>query len=87
MLDNSLLKDLSNRLAALLPAAEHLRSELRTNIEQVLKKGLADLDVLSREEFAAQAEALERAQQRITELEGAIAELEARIDGVGPTDS
>ncbi|MDP6651261.1 MAG: accessory factor UbiK family protein [Gammaproteobacteria bacterium] len=82
MLDNSFLTDLSNRLAALLPAAENLRDEARTKIEQILKKAFADLDLLSREEFEAQAESLNRVRQRIEKLESLIIELEKRLDSL-----
>ena len=80
MLDNAFLNDLSNRLAALLPAAENLRYEVRTKMEQVLKQAFADLDLLSREEFQAQAASLERANQRIQELDSLVNELEKRLD-------
>lgn len=80
MLDNAFLNDLSNRLAALMPAAENLRSEVRTKMEQALKQAFADLDLLSREEFHAQAAALERANQRIEELDSLVSELEKRLD-------
>ena len=55
MLDNRLIKDLSERLSALVPAANELRQETRAKIEQALKSGLSDLDVLTREEFEGQA--------------------------------
>ena len=82
MLDNSFLNDLSNRLAALLPAAENLRDETRTKIGQILRKAFADLDLLSREEFEAQAESLNRVRQRIEKLESLIIELEKRLDSL-----
>lgn len=82
MLDNSFLNDLSNRLAALLPAAENLRDEARTKIGQILRKAFADLDLLSREEFEVQAESLSRARQRIEALESLIIELEKRLDSL-----
>ena len=82
MLDNSFLTDLSNRLAALLPAAENLRDETRTKIGQILRKAFADLDLLSREEFGVQAESLSRARKRIEKLESLIIELEKRLDSL-----
>ncbi|MDP6536467.1 MAG: accessory factor UbiK family protein [Gammaproteobacteria bacterium] len=82
MLDNSFLNDLSNRLAALLPAAENLRDETRTKIGQILRKAFADLDLLSREEFGVQAESLSRARKRIEKLESLIIELEKRLDSL-----
>lgn len=82
MRENDLLAELSRRLSAILPAAENMRDELRTKIEQTLKNGLQELDVLSREEFEAQARALDRAQERAQELETRIQALEERLDAL-----
>ena len=78
-MNKRLLDELSARLAGLMPAANELRQETRTKVEQTLKHGLKELDVLTREEFDAQARALDRAQQRVTELETLIADLESRL--------
>lgn len=80
MLDKSFLQDLSKRLSALLPMADEVREELRTRIEQQLKKSFVALDLLSREEFDAQANALKRAQRRVQELEASLAELASSLD-------
>lgn len=69
MFNNSFLEDLSRRLSMLLPLAEEVREEMRTKIEQLLKSSFASLDLLSREEFDAQRQSLERAEKRIRELE------------------
>ena len=82
MLDNSFLKDLSDRLVALLPAAESLRDDVRNQIEQTLKKAFANLDLLTREEFDAQVQSLERSKQRIEELENLVTELEEKLDAL-----
>ena len=82
MLDNSFLKDLSDRLVTLLPAAESLRDDVRNQIEQTLKKAFANLDLLTREEFDAQVQSLERSKQRIEELENLVAELEKQLDAL-----
>lgn len=82
MLDNNAFQELSRRLSALLPAAEGMREELRTKIEQTLKKGFAELNVMTQEDFLAQAVSLQRAQQRIDELEEQIRQLEARMDSL-----
>ena len=82
MLDNSFLKDLSDRLVALLPAAESLRDDVRNQIEQTLKKTFASLDLLTREEFDAQVQSLERSKQRIEELENLVTELEKHLDAM-----
>lgn len=80
MLDNAFLKELSERISRLLPAAENMRVEIRTKIEQALRSGLSELDVLTQEEFAAQSEALARAEQRIAELEALVGGLEKRLN-------
>jgi hypothetical protein len=82
MLDNSFLKDLSDRLVTLLPAAESLRDDVRNKIEQTLKKAFASLDLLTREEFDAQVQSLERSKQRIEELENLVTELEKQLDAL-----
>ena len=82
MLDNSFLKDLSDRLVALLPAAESLRDDVRNQIEQTLKKAFASLDLLTREEFDAQVQSLERSKQRVEELENLVTELEEKLDAL-----
>ena len=82
MLDNSFLKDLSDRLVTLLPAAESLRDDVRNQIEQTLKKAFASLDLLTREEFDAQVQSLERSKQRIEELENLVTELEKQLDAL-----
>ena len=78
-MNKRLLDELSARIAGLMPAANELRRETRTKVEQTLKNGLKELDVLTREEFDAQARALDRAQQRVTELEALITDLESRL--------
>ena len=82
MLDNSFLKDLSDRLVTLLPAAESLRDDVRNQIEETLKKAFASLDLLTREEFDAQVQSLERSKQRIEELENLVTELEEKLDAL-----
>lgn len=82
MVDNQLLKELSERLAKIVPMAEDLRDDARTRMEQVLKKSLQDLDVLTREDFEVQTRALERAEQRIVELEKTLSAMEARLNAL-----
>ena len=79
MLNNDYLRELSDRLSRLVPAADELRIEARTKIERTLKQSLADMGVLTKEEFDAQSRVLQRAEQRIVELERVISELEETI--------
>ena len=85
-MDSRLINELSERLSALVPAAHELRQETRVKIEQALKTGLSGLDVLTREEFEAQAQALSRAQQRVAELETVVADLESRLTSLEQND-
>jgi BMFP domain-containing protein YqiC len=79
MKKNDLLDEISQRMASLLPMAEELSSDAKSKLSQTLKKALADMDILSREEFDAQAAALRRAEQRIDELETSLARLEKSL--------
>lgn len=79
MFNNSFFQELSSRLSSLLPLADQAREELRTKIEQVLKNSFASLDLLTREEFDAQRQALQRAERRIAELEETLAGLDAKL--------
>ncbi len=76
MLNNDYLRELSDRLSRLMPAAEEFRIEARTRIEQALRQSLAEMGILTKEKFDAQSRALQRAEERIAELEKAISELE-----------
>ena len=80
MNNKTILDDLSDKLAGLLPKAEALGSEmkgeLQAKIQGQIKSSLASLDVVSREEFDAQAAALERAEAKIAELERRLGALE-----------
>ena len=80
MFTNKFVEDLSARLSAMIPLAGEMREELRTKIEQLLKSSFAGLDLLSREEFAGQRTALERAEKRIKELEESLSELAGKMD-------
>ena len=80
MFNNSFFEDLSSRLSAISPLGEEVRDDLRTKIEQLLKSSFASLDLLSREEFDAQRQALGRAEQRIEELEQTLTELGKKLE-------
>lgn len=87
MLDNDAFRELSQRLSALLPAASGMREEARTKIEQTLKQGFKELNLLTQDDFQAQADSLQRAQQRISDLELEIRELESRLDSLESSGS
>ncbi|PCJ27766.1 MAG: hypothetical protein COA96_02645 [SAR86 cluster bacterium] len=84
MLDKNFLEELSNRLSSLVPKlvpmAKDVQEEMRTKIEQQLKKSFAVLDLMGREEFDQHSDTLKRAEQRIEDLEATILELGKRLD-------
>lgn len=79
MKKNDLLDEIGQRMASLLPMAEELSGEAKAKLSQTFKRALTDMDILSREEFDAQADALRRAEQRIDELETSLARVEKSL--------
>lgn len=77
MIDQEFLKGLSRKLAAVLPAADQARQKLESELYQLLQRNLAQLDLVSQDEFQAQVRVLEQAQQRIAELERKLDALES----------
>ena len=80
MFSKKFVEDLSARLSASIPLAAEVREEFRTKTERLLKSSFAGLDLLSREEFDVQCNALERAEKRIRELEESLSELTEKMD-------
>jgi BMFP domain-containing protein YqiC len=74
MIDTRSLEDLANRISALIAATP--AKDVEKNLRALLASGLARLDLVTREEFDIQREALARARERLAALEAKIAELE-----------
>lgn len=88
----SLVDELMDRISHVLPQATALRGEAKTQLHAALQQVFAKMDLLTREEFAAQQRALERAEQKIAELELIVTALEARqidqqVDAKNPQGS
>ena len=79
MRDRDLFGEISGRLTGLLQSGGAAAGDLRGKIEQQLRDGVAELSAINREEFDAQARALERAEERIRALEETVAALEQHI--------
>jgi len=78
MIDLAKIDELAARLGrALPPGAQKMREEAETQFKAVLKKGLADLGVVTREDWELQKAALARAEEKLATLEARLAELEA----------
>ena len=82
MLDKRFLDDLNNKIAQLLPRAEALGEDARKALRQLLQKSFDGLNILTQEDFDASARALERAQQRIAELENKMSNLEQQLENI-----
>jgi BMFP domain-containing protein YqiC len=75
--DPRLIDDLARRLAGSVPeSVMALRRDLEQNFKGVLQSQLAQLDLVTREEFDVQATVLKRAREKLAALEARLAELE-----------
>jgi BMFP domain-containing protein YqiC len=54
-------------------------ADIEKNVKAMLQGGLARLDLVTREEFDTQARVLARTREKLEQLEGRVAELEARF--------
>ena len=76
-MDLRLIDDLSKRLSeALPPGMQQLRTEVEEQFRNILSRGFERMNLVSREEFDAQAAVLARTREHLERLEQAIAELE-----------
>jgi len=77
MLDLKRLEELADRILGALPAdLKVLRDEARANIRALLVAALERMDLVTREEFDAQAALLARTRVRLEELERELTALE-----------
>jgi ubiquinone biosynthesis accessory factor UbiK len=65
-------------LEGLPPSLQAAGDDLKAHADRALRAGLQKLDLVSREEFDAQARVLERSRELIEALEARVAKLEAR---------
>jgi hypothetical protein len=77
--DPRLIDDLARRLAGSVPeSVMALRRDLEQNFKGVLQSQLAQLDLVTREEFDVQATVLKRTREKLAALEQRLAELESK---------
>ncbi len=83
-MDRIPLDELARRMLESLPAgARSLQRDLEVNFRAVLRANLARLDLVTRDEFDAQARVLERTRAKLEALEAQVAALEGRAGGGG----
>jgi len=76
------IDDLARRLLESLPAGMRtLQRDIETNFRAVLRANLARLDLVTRDEFDAQARVLERTREKLDALEAQVAALEGARGG------
>ena len=82
MANKNLLDEISDKVASLLPKAEALGSEMKdelnAKIQNAIKSSLESLDIVTREEFNAQASMLARAEARVADLEAKVTVLTSK---------
>lgn len=79
-MDKTPIDDLARRLTEGLPAAlSAVKEDMERNFRAVLQSALGHLDLATRADFDVQARLLERAQQRVAQLEARVASLEHRV--------
>ena len=86
MISLSGIDDVARRLAQLVPPeVREAREDLVANFRDVLRSGLRQLDLVTREEFDVQRCVLLRTREMLESLETRVAELEALLSAKPPT--
>jgi len=76
-MNEKFMSELSARLAEL--AASNPAKDLERNFRGLLSSAFARMELVTREEYDAQAQVLARAREKLASLEARIAELESRL--------
>ncbi len=81
MLDAQTLNQLSEKIGELLPPGlQAVKSDFDARVKTLLQQQLAQLEMVSREEFDLQARVLQRTREKLEKLEAQLSELEKRLD-------
>jgi BMFP domain-containing protein YqiC len=76
-MDSFRIDEIARRLLeSVPPALRTVQKDLESNFRAVLREGLSKLDLVSRDEFDAQAKVLERTRSRLELLEARLTALE-----------
>lgn len=76
-MNEKFLAELSARLADL--AASNPAKDLEKNFRGLLSSAFARMDLVTREEYDAQAQVLARAREKLAALEARVGEMESRL--------
>jgi BMFP domain-containing protein YqiC len=80
MLDPKMFENLSQTMSQFLQGNSSLPGQeaMQQQIKTVLQSSFAKLDLVTREEFDAQAAVLQRTREKLEQLEAMVAELESK---------
>jgi ubiquinone biosynthesis accessory factor UbiK len=79
MINKQILDDIAEQISRKLPQLNALGQDMSNNVKALVQQNLSKLDLVTREEFDAQQRALQRAEEKITELEALLTELESQL--------
>lgn len=79
MINKQIFDDIAEQISRKLPQLNALGQDVSDNIKALVQQNLSKLDLVTREEFDAQQRALQRAEEKIAELESLLNELETRL--------
>lgn len=84
-MENVQVEELARRFISGLPTAvQGMRAELEANFRAALQGAATRFDLASRSEFDVQSRVLERARERIAQLEARLQQLEERVQQLQP---
>ena len=80
MFDAKKIEEIAQQVTnAIPPSVKNIANDFEDKAKTVLQNKLAQLDVVSREEFDVQTQVLLKTRAKLSELEAKLAELEAKI--------
>jgi BMFP domain-containing protein YqiC len=84
--ENRLLDDLARMANGALNTLSGLREEIESRVRERVERMLADMDMVTREEFEAVRAMAQKARSEQEEMAATLAELERRVAGMSASD-
>ena len=80
MIDNQTINQLSDKISELLPPGlQQVKADFDARVKLLLQQQLANLEMVSREEFEIQQRILERTREKLESIEAKLKQLEATL--------
>lgn len=79
MINRQIFDDIAAQISRKLPQLNAMGQEATETVKTLLQQNLGKLDLVTREEFDAQQRALQRAEDKIADLERQLSELESTL--------